>query len=208
METQKLATEYREALGKGPSRRMRTEGRIPAVVYGQNEETIPIWISEPDLRKLLLSKWETAIVDLKVDGKVKKECNVIIKDIQSHDTFRAATVASHHDTHLPALDRAAKLPANTHEQITSFFRTNSSATNHDSCLDFAIALLQYLLCRCIVNAGQSLASLIGAKVIVVDLRINNVFDSLYTTFGYVWGPEPTWIPAATRSVYGGVTVDW
>ncbi|RLE27081.1 MAG: hypothetical protein DRJ65_03880 [Acidobacteria bacterium] len=59
-----------------------------------------------------------------------------------------------------------------------------------------------------INAGQSLASLIGAKAIVVDLRINNVFDSLYTTFGYVWGPEPTWIPAATRSVYGGLTVDW
>ncbi|RLE29876.1 MAG: hypothetical protein DRJ61_13715 [Acidobacteria bacterium] len=59
-----------------------------------------------------------------------------------------------------------------------------------------------------INAGQSLASLIGAKSIVVDFRINNVFDNLYTTFGYVWGPEPTWIPAATRSVYGGMTVDW
>ena len=59
-----------------------------------------------------------------------------------------------------------------------------------------------------INAGQSLASLIGARSVVIDLRVNNVLDDLYTTFGYVWGPEPTWIPAATRSVYGGVTVDW
>ncbi len=59
-----------------------------------------------------------------------------------------------------------------------------------------------------INAGRVLASLIGAENVVVDLRIINVLDSLYTTFGYVWGPEPTWIPAATRSLYGGLTVDW
>ena len=84
METQKLASEYREELGKGPSRRMRAEGQVPAVLYGQNEETIPIWIKEPDLRKLLITQWETAIVDLTVVGKVKKECNAIVKDIQQH----------------------------------------------------------------------------------------------------------------------------
>jgi large subunit ribosomal protein L25 len=63
---------------------MRADGRIPAVLYGYNEETIPIWISEPDLRKLLVAKWETAIVDLHISGKVKKDCNAIIKDIQQH----------------------------------------------------------------------------------------------------------------------------
>jgi large subunit ribosomal protein L25 len=84
METHKLASEYRESLGKGPSRRMRVQGQIPAVLYGQNEEPIPIWIREPDLRTLLVSKWETAIVDLKIGGKIKKECNAIIKDIQQH----------------------------------------------------------------------------------------------------------------------------
>lgn len=84
METHKLASEYRELLGKGPSRRMRVQGQIPAVLYGQNEEPIPIWIREPDLRTLLVSQWETAIVDLKIGGKVKKECNAIIKDIQQH----------------------------------------------------------------------------------------------------------------------------
>jgi large subunit ribosomal protein L25 len=63
---------------------MRVHGQIPAVLYGQNEEPIPIWIREPDLRTILVSQWETAIVDLKIGGKVKKECNAIIKDIQQH----------------------------------------------------------------------------------------------------------------------------
>lgn len=59
-----------------------------------------------------------------------------------------------------------------------------------------------------VDAGRSLARVLGARAVAIDLRVNNLFDDLYTTFGYVWGPEPTWIPAATRSFYGGVTVDW
>ena len=59
-----------------------------------------------------------------------------------------------------------------------------------------------------IDIGSRLPELLGARKMVIDLRINNAFDSLYTTFGYVWGPEPTWIPAATRSFYGGLTVDW
>ncbi len=59
-----------------------------------------------------------------------------------------------------------------------------------------------------IDLGPTLPHLIGARKSLVDLRVNNLFDSLYTTFGYVWGPEPTWIPAATRSFYGGLTIDW
>jgi iron complex outermembrane receptor protein len=59
-----------------------------------------------------------------------------------------------------------------------------------------------------IDLGPAAAGLIGAGQAVVDVRVNNVFDELYTTFGYVWGPEPTWIPAATRSTYVGVTLDW
>lgn len=59
-----------------------------------------------------------------------------------------------------------------------------------------------------VDLGPGTAELVGASRAAVDLRVNNLFDELYTTFGYVWGPAPTWIPAATRSTYVGVTVDW
>ena len=84
MEPQKLASEYRESFGKGPARKLRAEGRIPAVIYGSNEDPIPIWVAEQELRRILSTKWETAIVDLSITGKVKKDCNAIIKDVQQH----------------------------------------------------------------------------------------------------------------------------
>ncbi len=59
-----------------------------------------------------------------------------------------------------------------------------------------------------LSVGPHTAGLVGAKAATLDLRVNNVLDRLYTTFGYVWGPEPTWIPSATRSAYLGLTVDW
>jgi len=49
---------------------------------------------------------------------------------------------------------------------------------------------------------------VSAKRAGLDLRICNLTDSLFTTYGYVWGPEPTWIPAATRSFYAGLSLDW
>lgn len=40
----------------------------------------------------------------------------------------------------------------------------------------------------------------------LDLRVNNLFDARYTTFGYVESGLPLYIPAAGRNVYGGLTV--
>ncbi|MCG6962415.1 MAG: TonB-dependent receptor [Acidobacteria bacterium] len=52
------------------------------------------------------------------------------------------------------------------------------------------------------------AELIGARHASVDLRVNNLADRLYTTFGYMDSSQPVWTPAATRSLYAGLTVDW
>ena len=45
----------------------------------------------------------------------------------------------------------------------------------------------------------------GLTRLGIDLRVNNLFDEEYTSFGYVDG-EPLYIPAAGRNVYAGVTV--
>lgn len=58
-----------------------------------------------------------------------------------------------------------------------------------------------------IDLGQHVADLVRAKQVMLDLRVNNVTDDLYTTFGFVW-PEPIWIPAATRSWSAGVVIDW
>jgi len=58
-----------------------------------------------------------------------------------------------------------------------------------------------------VDLGRPIADLARARMVRLDLRLNNLMDALYTTYGYVW-PEPVWIPAATRSAYVGLTMDW
>lgn len=84
MESHLLKSEYREQSGKSVVRKLRATGMVPAVLYGREEDTVPLAVNELELRRLLTGKWETAIVDLKIEGKVEKECNAIIKDVQQH----------------------------------------------------------------------------------------------------------------------------
>ncbi|NOZ78327.1 MAG: TonB-dependent receptor [Acidobacteria bacterium] len=60
--------------------------------------------------------------------------------------------------------------------------------------------------RC--DLGRRIADFLMAKRARLDLRINNLTDELYTTFGYMDGDQPAWTPAATRSYYLGLAVDW
>ena len=47
---------------------------------------------------------------------------------------------------------------------------------------------------------------IGVSRMAMTVRLNNVFDQRYTTFGYVDGGEPLFIPAASRNVFMGFTL--
>ena len=48
-----LSAETRERAGKGASRAMRREGRVPAVVYGNKEEPLAVHVEEKALMKML-----------------------------------------------------------------------------------------------------------------------------------------------------------
>src|SRR5690349_7887137 len=48
-----LSAETRDRAGKGASRHLRREGRVPAVVYGKNEEALSIHLEEKALVKAL-----------------------------------------------------------------------------------------------------------------------------------------------------------
>jgi large subunit ribosomal protein L25 len=50
-----LAAETRDRVGKGASRALRREGRVPAVVYGQNREPTAIHLEEKALVKALMT---------------------------------------------------------------------------------------------------------------------------------------------------------
>jgi large subunit ribosomal protein L25 len=50
-----LPAEARERAGKGASRALRREGRVPAVIYGDKKEPLSIHVEEKLLAKMLSS---------------------------------------------------------------------------------------------------------------------------------------------------------
>jgi len=65
-----LPAERRERAGKGASRALRREGRIPAVIYGGKEEPITIHLEEKELmRQLMTGHFMNSIVNIDLDGK-------------------------------------------------------------------------------------------------------------------------------------------
>lgn len=85
MRTVALSAQVREGIGKGPSRRLRAEGFVPATFYGYQAEPIVIKVSSSDLIKTLVKgRGETVFVKLGIQaGKGKKvEKLSVIKDLQ------------------------------------------------------------------------------------------------------------------------------
>lgn len=65
-----LPAEARERAGKGASRALRREGRIPAVIYGGKEAPTPIHIEEKELVKQLgTGHFMNSIVQVEIGGK-------------------------------------------------------------------------------------------------------------------------------------------
>jgi len=52
-DTLTLSAETRDRVGKGASRALRREGRVPAVIYGNNQNPASIHVNERELMKLL-----------------------------------------------------------------------------------------------------------------------------------------------------------
>lgn len=66
-----LPAETRDRAGKGASRALRREGRIPAVIYGGKEEPTPIHVEERLLVKQLgTGFFMNSVVNIEVDGEV------------------------------------------------------------------------------------------------------------------------------------------
>ena len=78
----KLHATTGRALGNGPSRRIRAEGKVPAVVYGLAAEPVAITVEWRPLRAALTTEAGlNALIDLEVDGKTDL---TIIKEMQRH----------------------------------------------------------------------------------------------------------------------------
>lgn len=76
-----LNAEKRKNLTKGQLKENRRKGKIPAIVYGENKESHPLFIEQKQFQKILhTSRGENVIIHLKIDETIPK--TVMIKEIQ------------------------------------------------------------------------------------------------------------------------------
>jgi large subunit ribosomal protein L25 len=77
-----LSAETRDRAGKGASRAMRREGRVPAVVYGDRQDPLSIHVEEKLLTKMLhTGHFMNSVVMIDVGGK---QTRTLPKDVQFH----------------------------------------------------------------------------------------------------------------------------
>jgi large subunit ribosomal protein L25 len=75
-----LKVSQRETFGSRATRRLRREGLVPGIVYGQGGEARPFQVPARELRVLLLEGH--TLLDLELDGS--KAVPVVIKEQQQH----------------------------------------------------------------------------------------------------------------------------
>ena len=77
-----LSAEARDRAGNGASRHLRREGRVPAVIYGGNEEARAIHLEEKALVKMLRTGFfMNSVVQIDVGGAATR---TLPKDVQFH----------------------------------------------------------------------------------------------------------------------------
>nr|MBT4279182.1 50S ribosomal protein L25 [Actinomycetota bacterium] len=81
-----LTAETGRSTGTRPSRRSRTAGKIPAVLYGLQQEPVTVSVDWPELRRAITTEAGlNAIIHLEVGGERHMS---IVKEIQRHPVRR------------------------------------------------------------------------------------------------------------------------
>jgi large subunit ribosomal protein L25 len=84
-----LVAEFREMQGKGASRRLRHEGKVPAILYGGHTEARTLTLSHQKLSIFLDNeRFYSTILSLKVGDETQA---AILKDVQRHP-FKTAVM--------------------------------------------------------------------------------------------------------------------
>src|ERR1700683_3439968 len=84
-----LTAEFRETQGKGASRRLRRDGKVPAILYGGHLEARALTLSHQKLAIMLDNeRFYSTILSLKVGSETQA---AILKDVQRHP-FKNAIV--------------------------------------------------------------------------------------------------------------------
>ena len=81
-----LNIESRSELGKGHSRRLRRQGKVPAVVYGGGQDPMPVLLDHAKLlQQMEREAFQTSILTLNLGKEAQA---VVVKDVQRHPVKR------------------------------------------------------------------------------------------------------------------------
>lgn len=102
-----ISAEPRSLQGRGASRRLRSEGKVPAIVYGGHDEPRMLMLSHDELQRQLEHEgFYSQIINLKVGDDSEQ---VVLKDLQRHPAkpfilhadFRRIVAGEKFRTHVP-----------------------------------------------------------------------------------------------------------
>ena len=86
MATVSLSANSRDATGKGAARTLRSQGQVPAVIYGHGRDPQPLALNARDLDKMLSHiQAESTVIEVTVGGQTAK---TLIREIQRHPIRR------------------------------------------------------------------------------------------------------------------------
>ena len=86
MATVSLSANARDGKGKGAARSLRSQGQVPAVIYGHGRQPQPLALNARDLDKLLSHiQAESTVIEVTVGGQTAK---TLIREIQRHPIKR------------------------------------------------------------------------------------------------------------------------
>ena len=110
METTTLQAEVRTTSGKGPARRLRMEGKLPAVIYGPGLDPVPLTVDPVTVRKTLSGdRGRNSLFTIPVSGA---DHLAMVKDLVVEPVSRELI---HVDFYLVSTDR----PVNAEVRITT-----------------------------------------------------------------------------------------
>ena len=82
-ETTTINAVLREDVGKGASRRLRREGKVPAIIYGGRKDSIPLTLKLTDLLHATQNEaFYASILEIKVGKKITQQA--VVRDMHRH----------------------------------------------------------------------------------------------------------------------------
>ncbi len=112
MEFIEVKADVRERFGKGPSRTLRREGKVPAVFYGREAAPIHLSLDANNLGKIIRDGGYSQVMRLVIQDGPKTTKTVMFKEVQTHPVSMDLV---HADLYEISMDRkiTVNVPVNT-----------------------------------------------------------------------------------------------